>query len=283
MNKSKKILIVLFCCTIIFSMTSLAVFADSSNTAVVNYDTGYFRLDLSETPHLTDINNGSGTPYAIYNNIIDSTDQTQAKVMHSLALYTRYAVYNETTGVTSIPENGHVYCPVAPSSYMSAPSVSTNESGETVYTFPFGIMLTQSDWWYFKFDGAYKHCRYAISVDNNKNLVVLYNSRFYSSYSAFLGAYNNQTNVETSIGKVSVFDDNKYYQSGKGYEEGYDTGYNVGFQAGRDGAVTPVGLLFNGVNSILSVRLFGDVTLGLIVYSALGLGALFVVLKMFKH
>lgn len=283
MNKPKKILIVLFCCTIIFGVTSLAVFAESSETSVVNYDTGYFRLDLSETPHLTGIKNGSGTPYAIYNDIIDTTDRNENKVMHSLALYTRYAVYNETTGVTSIPENGHVFCPVAPSSYMSAPSVSTNESGQTVYIFPFGIMLTQSDWWYFKFDGAYKHCRYAISVDNNKNLIVLYNSRFYNSYSAFLGAYNNQTNVETSIGKVSVFSDNKYYQSGKGYEDGYDTGYNVGFQAGRDAAVTPVGLLFNGVNSVLSVRLFGDVTLGLILYSTLGLGALFVVLKMFKH
>lgn len=283
MKKSKKILIVLFCCTIIFSMTSLIVFADSSNTSVVNYSTGYFRLDLSETPHLADVKNGSGVSYAIYNNIIDSTDQTQAEVMHSLALYTRYAVYNATTGVTSIPDNGHVWCPVAPSSFMSVPSVVTNDNGETVYTFPFGIMLSQADWWYFKFDGAYQHCRYAISVDNNKNLIVLYNSRFYSTYSAFLGAYNNQTSLDAAIGKVSIFDHNKYYQSGKGYEEGYDTGYNVGFQAGRDGAVTPVGLLFNGVNSILSVRLFGDVTLGLIVYGALGLGALFVVLKMFKH
>lgn len=283
MNKSKKILIVLFCCTIIFSMTSLAVFAESSDTAVVNYDTGYFRLDLSETPHLTDIKNGSGTPYAIYNNVIDTTDRNENKVMHSLALYTRYAVYNEVTGETSIPESGHVFCPVAPSSYMAVPSVVTNNSDQNVYTFPFGIMITQSDWWYFSFNGAYKHCRYAISVDNNKNLVVLYNTQFYSTYTAFLGAYNNQTSLVNSIGKISVFDQNKYYQSGKGYEEGYDIGYNVGFQAGRDGAVTPVGLLFNGVNSILSVRLFGDVTLGLIVYSALGLGALFVVLKMFKH
>ena len=143
----------------------------------------------------------------------------------------------------------------------------------------------------FAFDGVFYHCRFAISLSNDgKDLTMLYNRSFYSSAEAFLGAYNNQTDFgklnDNDTGIILIHVKNPALETNIGYQDGYnagyDIGYNAGFDAGSDSSNSPIGILFSGVNSVLSIKLFGDVTLGLIVYSALGLGALFVVMKMFS-
>ena len=280
-NKKRRFALVVLCTLVVLSFAlSLSASADT----IMRYKDGYFRLDLTNTPHISgaSIKNALGVPYAIYNNIVPSGNHSEAREYKGISLYTVYIKYNATAGSTSY--DTYTFAPVTVSSYMAVPEQYTDENGNTIYRTPLAVLLADTVWWNFKFDGAYTHSRFAVSIDNNANLVVLINPAFYASYDIFLGAYNNQDDrkPQNFIGWLSCYAENPLINNNTSYDKGYSDGYSVGQEDGRNTAVSPIGILFSGVNSVLDIKLFGDVTLGLIVYSALGLGALFIVMKMFN-
>lgn len=272
---------------VIFSMLLLAVTVFSltaSADTILNYNRGYFNLDLSNTPHISgsSIVNAKGVPYAIYNGVVPDSMTSSEREYAGIALYTVYIKYNATQGTTFY--DTYTYAPVTVSNYMSVPEQSTDSSGNTIYRTPLAVLLSDSVWWNFSFNGAYSHSRFAVSIDNNSNLVVMINPSFYASYDIFLGAYNNQDDYapQNFVGRLSCYATNPLTDNNTSYDKGYSDGYSVGKVDGQNNAVSPIGTLFGGVNSILSVRLFGDVTLGLILYAMLGLSALLIFAKLFK-
>lgn len=258
----------------------VAVSADT----IMTYKDGYFKLDLTNTPHTSgsSIVNAQGVPYAIYNNVVPTGNHSQAREYKGISLYTVYIKYNATNGSTSY--DTYTFAPVTVSSYMAVPEQYTDGNGNTIYRTPLAVLLADTAWWNFKFNGAYTHSRFAVSIDNNANLVVLINPAFYTTYDIFLGAYNNQADrtPQQFIGWLYCYAANPLTNANTSYEKGYSDGYSVGKVDGQNNAVSPIGTLFGGVNSILSVRLFGDVTLGFIIYAMLGLSALLIFAKLFK-
>ena len=280
MKTKSRLLVVSLTLLLLLSCVTLCVSADTIAGSGV-YDTrqGYFPLKLNSMTG-TRASNASGTPYCIYNNVVPTGAQTTTREYHAFTLQTVVVTYNATTGNTSYPT--YVYVPVSIDSYMQYPSVTT-ENGETIYRFPMAVLLQDSAWWSFKFEDKYQHCRFAVSIDNNKNLVVLYNPSFFSSYDVFLNSYYNQAtgNLNSYMGMLYCYMANPDYNSGS-YDNGYNAGYTVGYDSGKDAVQSPLGILFSGINGILSVQLFGNITMGTILYFALGLGSLFVILHFFK-
>ena len=291
-NKKKRFVLVV-CTTLV--VLSFALSLSASAYSVDSAD-GWFKLDLTNAQYAT-ATNTVGTPYLRFTNVFVphiATPENTTELLE-IVLMSKYSEWNE------VEETGgplyYTYAPVTVSSYMKLPEHSADVP---VMYFPSAVVVptaeaenagVSSDMYEynFKFNGTYMHCRFAISVSNDgKDLTMLYNPSFYPTAEAFLGAYNNQTDFggfhdsDTGIILIHVKNPALDLDYNDGYNAGYSSGYNVGFDAGTDSANTPIGILFGGVNSVLSVKLFGDVTLGLIVYSALGLGALFVVMKMFS-
>lgn len=292
-NKKRRFAIVV--CTILVVL-SFALSLSASAYSVDPAD-GWFKLDLTNASYLTGTNT-VGTPYLRFKNVFTPNIVTPQSTteLYEVVLMSKYSEWNEVDG-TGGPLY-YTYAPVTVSSYMKLPEHS--EDAPVMY-FPSAVVVptaeaqnagVSSDMYEynFKFNGGiYAHCRFAISVSTDgKDLTMLYNPAFFSTAEAFLGAYNNQTNFgkfqdnEMAIILLHAKNPGLDLDYNDGYNKGYSDGYNVGFDTGSDSVNTPIGILFGGVNSVLSVKLFGDVTLGLIVYAALGLGALFVVMKMFS-
>lgn len=292
MNKKRRFVLVV-CITLV-----VLLFALSLSTSAYSVDSadGWFKLDLTNTSYLTGTNT-VGTPYLRFTNvftphIVTPENTTELLEVVLMSKYSAWDLQHETGEFLY-----YTYAPVTVSCYMKLPEFSS--TGPIIY-FPSAIVLptaeaehagVSSDWYEYNFSfiDKYVHCRFAISVSTDgKDLTMLYNPAFYSTAEAFLGAYNNQTDFggfhdsDTGIILIHVKNPALDLDYNDGYNAGYSSGYNVGFDAGSDSVNTPIGILFGGVNSVLSVKLFGDITLGLIVYSALGLGALFVVMKMFS-
>lgn len=266
----------------VLAVTILSVTASADT--ILNYQRGYFNLDLSNTPHTSgkSIVNAKGVPYAIYNGVVPDGMTTSAREYAGIALYTVYIKYNASKGTTSY--DTYTYAPVTVSNYMAVPEEITDTNGDTIYRTPLAVLLADSVWWNFSFTGAYSHSRFAVSIDNNANLVVAINPAFYATYDIFLGAYNNQDDSvpQNFVGRLSCYATNPLTDNNTSYDKGYSDGYSVGKTDGQNSAVTPIGTLFGGINSILSVRLFGDITLGFIVYAMLGISALLIFAKFFK-
>ena len=257
------------------SLLSALALTASATTPIIGTSSGYFLLSLSSTPHLTS-NNASGVGYAIYNDIVQQGNITSENQYNNWCLQSLIVNYDSSSGSTSY--GNYSYVPLSVSEYMNIPRIDG-----TVYTYSNIALLSASKWWQFSFTGAYMHCRAAVSIDNNRNLVVLYNSNFFQNYSDFLTHYNSQDiHDKTSfIGLLYLKAANPDYDSGS-YNNGYNDGYTVGYDNGLNESTTPLGVLFSGVNSILDIDLFGPISLGTIVYAFLGLGFLFIVIKMFS-
>lgn len=292
MNKKKRFVLVVFCTLVVLSFAlSLSASAYSVDPA-----DGWFKLDLTNASYLTGTNT-AGTPYLRFTNVFTPhivTPQSTTE-LYEVVLMSKYQQWN-TDNNTGEPLY-YTYAPVTVSSYMQLP-IYTGQGN--LIQFPSAVVVPTAEAesagvessfyeYNFKFIGPYEHCRFAISVSTDgKDLTILYNPAFFPTAEGFLGAYNNQTNFgkfqdnEMAIILLHAKNPSLDLDYNDGYNSGYDKGYNAGFDAGSDSVNTPIGILFGGVNSVLSVKLFGDVTLGLIVYAALGLGALFVVMKMFS-
>lgn len=256
-------------------LSTLSLTASAATTPTIDTNSGYFLLSLSTTPHLTS-SNSSGVGYAIYNDIVQQGSATDDNQYNNWCLQSLIVKYD--TSSTSTSYGDYSYVPLSVSEYMNIPSIDGS-----VYTYPNMALLNASDWWQFSFSGAYSHCRAAISIDNYRNLVVLYNSNFFQSYDDFLTHYNAQDiHDKTSfIGLLYLKTFNPDHDGGS-YHDGYSHGYTDGYEAGTLESTTPLGLLFSGVNSILDINLFGTISLGTIVYAFLGIGFLFMVIKMFS-
>lgn len=292
MNKKRRFVLVV-CTTLVVLSFALSL---SASAYSVDPADGWFKLDLTNASYLTGTNT-VGTPYLRFKNVFAPhivTPQSTTE-LYEVVLMSKYQKWNEVED-TGEPLY-YTYAPVTLSSYMKYPE---HDADTPVVYFPSAVVIptaeaesagVSSDMYEynFHFNNIFRHCRFAISVSTDgKDLTMLYNPAFFSTAEGFLGAYNNQT-------RFGKFQDNEMaiillhaknpaldLDYNDGYNAGYSSGYNVGFDAGSDSVNTPIGILFGGVNSVLSVKLFGDVTLGLIVYAALGLGALFVVMKMFS-
>lgn len=98
----------------------------------------------------------------------------------------------------------------------------------------------------------------------------------------FFGA-NNIFNYTTIAAPVDINDLNQYL-----YDSGFQTGYNKGYVIGYDkgfnttwGDLSPWQAVVNGVNDTLSIKLFGDVSLSVILSVAFGCILLGFAIKIF--
>lgn len=206
-------------------LSALALTASAATTPIIGTDAGYFLLSLSSTLHQVS-SNASGVGYAIYNDIVQQGSATNDNQYNNWCLQSLIVNYDTSSGSTSYGD--YSYVPLSVSEYMNIPSVDGS-----VYTYPNMALINASDWWQFSFSGAYSHCRAAVSIDNYRNLVVLYNSNFFQSYDDFLTHYNSQDiHDKTSFIGLLYLKALNPDHDGESYNVGYNHGYTNGYDAG---------------------------------------------------
>lgn len=223
---------------------------------------------------------GSGYPATVGDILFTITTENLVTV------YGFYYNY-QTSGITSSTD---FYIPVC---YWTVPVGDSINIGSEIY-------ITQSNEWYTQMGvGASDSFEY-IKVYNSSGKLVSQNSwsvpSDYQSYLVFMSydkdAYNLFTNdfsqrkfwnavssAKYSAG-LTTGQNNGYNQ---GYNDGKDVGYNQGYNAGlAEGTPTSaLAGIVSGVSNILQIPLFGDFTLGAFIGIIIGVGLLFLFLKIF--
>lgn len=280
----KRVLTVVLCFACVLSILCLSV---SANTPELDNSRNYIKMRIDPSRFSGSGTNRHGVPYGYYN--IDSYElpsQTQSDASNTLyVLMTRYIGWKEPTTVTLT----YSYAPVALNEiYSKVPY--TNNDGYLIS--PMALSLPESKVFVYEPNdsdpskpgsyvddfsfSSYGLCRFAVCIRGSR-LYVWYNPGYFTSWQQFADIYNGQEAYAPDMGLIYVFTHDPPDPDSNAYQLGYE----AGFDDGVTNTQTPLGILFGGVNRILNISLFGDITLGTIVYVFLGLGALFVVLKMF--
>lgn len=282
----KRTLTVLLCFACIFSVLCLSV---SASEPSLDNTRNYIKMRIDPSLFSGSGINSQGVPYGYYNlnAFVEVPHQTQSDASNTLyMLMTHYIGWKEPTTQSLY----YSYAPVALNEiYSKVPY--TNSDGYLIS--PMAIALPESKVFIYQPPepnsdsnvgtyvdthsfSSYGLCRFAVCVRGSR-LYVWYNPGYFSSWQEFADIYNGQEAYAPDMGLIYVFTHDPPNPDSDAYQAGYDTG----FDDGVSNTQTPLGVLFGGVNRILNINLFGDITLGTIVYVFLGLGALFVVLKMF--
>lgn len=202
-------------------------------------------------------------------------------------LVTVYGLYYnyQTSGITSSTD---FYIPVC---YWTVPVGDSINIGSEIF-------ITQSNEWYTQMGVASSSSLGGFYVYDSSGVDVVEDSwtvpSDYQSYFVFVyyhtGSpfaneflqrkfWNAIANAKYNSG-LTTGQNNGYNQ---GYNDGKDVGYNQGYNAGlAEGTPTSaLAGIVSGVSNILQIPLFGDFTLGAFIGIIIGIGLLFLFLKIF--
>lgn len=221
---------------------------------------------------------GSGYPATVGNILFTITSQD------TVTVYGFYYNY-QTSGITSATD---FYIPVC---YWKVPVGSDINIGSEIH-------INQSAEWYTQMCVSASDILDTIQVYNSSGKLVSEDSWIvpsdYQSYFVFVFydvtyPFANDFSQRKFWNAVSSAKYSAGLTTGQnnGYNQGYNDGKNVGYQQGYNAGLaegTPTSALagiVSGVSDILGIPLFGDFTLGAFISIIIGIGLLFLFLKIF--